>query len=117
VAERGTVPDYTDDARDGPCDSTPTFNDCGRRSLLPYAPDWRWLLDRAESPWYPTIRFYRQPQSGEWDPLFGAVAQDLARVVADWQGSEKLGDGELSRPQVPVSWGELIDKITILEIK
>ncbi len=45
--------------------------------LLPYAPDWRWLLDRADSPWYPTMRLFRQPAPGAWDPAIAAVAAAL----------------------------------------
>ena len=33
---------------------------------LPFAPDWRWLLDREDSPWYPTMRLFRQKRRGEW---------------------------------------------------
>jgi hypothetical protein len=36
------------------------------RLLLPFEPDWRWLLDRADSPWYPTLRLFRQPEPGDW---------------------------------------------------
>ena len=35
--------------------------------LLPFQPDWRWLLDREDSPWYPTARLFRQPKPGDWD--------------------------------------------------
>ncbi len=34
--------------------------------ILPYAADWRWMLDREDSPWYPTMRLFRQPQPGDW---------------------------------------------------
>jgi ADP-heptose:LPS heptosyltransferase len=38
--------------------------------LLPFLPDWRWMLDRADSPWYPTLRLFRQERSGDWsDPI------------------------------------------------
>ncbi|NUB09459.1 tetratricopeptide repeat protein [Azospirillum sp. Vi22] len=50
--------------------------------LLPYAPDWRWLLDRADSPWYPSLRLFRQPRPGDWDSVLGAVATDLERFAA-----------------------------------
>jgi len=46
-------------------------------TLLPYAPDWRWMLDRADSPWYPTMRLYRQPATGDWDRVVERVAADL----------------------------------------
>lgn len=48
--------------------------------LLPYAPDWRWLLGRGGTPWYPTVTLHRQPAPGGWDPrqwdeaILGAVA-------------------------------------------
>jgi hypothetical protein len=45
--------------------------------LLPYAPDWRWLLNRDDSPWYPTARLFRQPLAGEWGPVGMAVRDAL----------------------------------------
>lgn len=46
--------------------------------LLPYAPDWRWLLHRGDSPWYPSARLFRQPSPQEWAPVFDRVAKDIA---------------------------------------
>ena len=46
--------------------------------LLPFEPDWRWLLDREDSPWYPTARLYRQPRSGDWHSVFEKAREDLA---------------------------------------
>ncbi len=40
-------------------------------------PDWRWLLGRADSPWYPTMRLFRQPRPGDWAPVFERMAQEL----------------------------------------
>lgn len=42
--------------------------------LLPFSPDWRWLLDRDDSPWYPSARLFRQPRVGDWGPVLGEVA-------------------------------------------
>ena len=50
--------------------------------LLPYAPDWRWLLEREDSPWYPSARLLRQPAPGDWNSVIGRVAQDLKDRVA-----------------------------------
>jgi len=45
--------------------------------LLPLVPDWRWLLERQDSPWYPTMRLFRQETIGDWDRVFERVASEL----------------------------------------
>ncbi len=45
--------------------------------LLPYAPDYRWLLDREDSPWYPTARLFRQPSFGDWESVIEQVCAAL----------------------------------------
>jgi tetratricopeptide (TPR) repeat protein len=45
--------------------------------LLPLCSDWRWLLDRDDSPWYPTARLFRQPSIGDWDSVIRRVRQEL----------------------------------------
>jgi ADP-heptose:LPS heptosyltransferase len=47
--------------------------------LVSYLPDWRWLLGRDDSPWYPTIRIYRQARAGDWDSVVQQVLADLSR--------------------------------------
>jgi len=49
---------------------------------LKYVPDWRWLLDRADTPWYPTMRLFRQPAAEDWDGLFVQMQSELAAVMA-----------------------------------
>lgn len=49
--------------------------------LLPYAPDWRWLLDRADSPWYPSLRLFRQPRPGDWATTTATMAAVLRAAV------------------------------------
>jgi ADP-heptose:LPS heptosyltransferase len=49
--------------------------------LIPKAADWRWMLDREDSPWYPSVRLFRQQKPGAWDEPMGrlrsALRQDL----------------------------------------
>jgi tetratricopeptide (TPR) repeat protein len=49
--------------------------------VLPYAPDWRWMLDRTDSPWYPTLRLFRQAKPGDWTAVFDQVARALQTYV------------------------------------
>jgi tetratricopeptide (TPR) repeat protein len=46
--------------------------------MLPYAPDWRWLLERSDSPWYPSARLFRQGPDRQWEPVVTAVVAALA---------------------------------------
>jgi len=51
--------------------------------LLPFAPDWRWLLGRDDTPWYPTMRLFRQSRPGDWEGVLKRVAEALReRAVA-----------------------------------
>ncbi len=77
--------------------------------LLPRSPDWRWQFDREDSPWYPTMRLFRQDASGQWPALFERVAAALRTQI------ERPAP---ARPvRVEVAPGELLDKIAILRIK
>ncbi len=49
--------------------------------LLTHTPDWRWLLDRTDSPWYPTARLFRQPVPGDWSSVIVQVAGELQHLV------------------------------------
>lgn len=49
--------------------------------LLPWIPDFRWLLDRPDSPWYPAARLYRQPSAGDWASVVDQVKQDLQTLI------------------------------------
>jgi tetratricopeptide (TPR) repeat protein len=49
--------------------------------LLPFVPDWRWLLERDDSPWYPSARLFRQPRRADWDSVIERVADELAALA------------------------------------
>ncbi len=49
--------------------------------LLAFAPDWRWMLDRTDSPWYPTLRLFRQPQPGDWESVMQQIRNELANTL------------------------------------
>jgi tetratricopeptide (TPR) repeat protein len=51
-------------------------------TLLPFAPDWRWLLARGDSPWYPSMRLFRQSKVGDWEGVIAAVRQALVERIA-----------------------------------
>jgi Tfp pilus assembly protein PilF len=46
--------------------------------LLPFMPDWRWMMGRADTPWYPSMRLFRQPVPGDWRAVFLQVVRELA---------------------------------------
>lgn len=51
-------------------------------TLLPFHCDWRWMIGRADSPWYPTMRLFRQPHPGCWQPVIANVASTLKELTA-----------------------------------
>ena len=49
---------------------------------LPFVPDWRWMLNRNDSPWYPTMRLFRQSKPGEWADVFDRMGEALTEKFA-----------------------------------
>jgi tetratricopeptide (TPR) repeat protein len=49
--------------------------------LLPFSPDFRWMLNRTDSPWYPTVRLFRQSTLGDWDEVIERLREELAEVA------------------------------------
>ena len=47
---------------------------------LSFLPEWRWLLNRDDSPWYPTMRLFRQTESGHWRGVFQRMADALTEA-------------------------------------
>ena len=50
-------------------------------TLLPFVPDWRWMLNRDDSPWYPTMRLFRQPGIGDWNTPIQEVTESLRNLT------------------------------------
>jgi tetratricopeptide (TPR) repeat protein len=50
-------------------------------TLLPFSPEWRWLLDREDSPWYPSMKLFRQPLMGDWGSVMKQVAAELQKII------------------------------------
>jgi len=48
--------------------------------MLAFVPAWQWLLDREDSPWYPTLRLFRQPRPGDWESVVARVTAELERL-------------------------------------
>ena len=55
---------------------------CPAWIMLPYAPDWRWMMQRGDSPWYPSLRLFRQDAPKAWPKLIERVAGELAAFAA-----------------------------------
>jgi Flp pilus assembly protein TadD len=85
------------------------------------SPDWRWLLDREDSPWYPAVRLFRQSALGQWDDVFQRIAAAIRtlppRSTATVHSTRRKQMQTSQTISIEVAPGELIDKITILEIK
>ena len=84
---------------------------------LQHVPEWRWMLGRKDSPWYPTMRLFRQGERGDWRGVFAAMELELRALASSARTAPAVQALRTPAPRTPVSWGELIDKITILEIK
>lgn len=74
---------------------------------LGYPAEWRWLLGRDDSPWYPTLRLFRQEAPGDWASVFRRIAAELRRLAP--------GPGRLVRAPLPPS--ELLDRAVVLELQ
>ncbi len=76
---------------------------------LSITPDRRWMTNRDDNPWYPTMRIFRQAVHVAWGPVFERMAAELRRLVPNRVRTPSV--------TVSISPGELLDKMTILEIK
>ncbi len=76
---------------------------------LSKAPGWQWMYGREDSPWYPTMRLFRQEQLLNWPPVFDRIAQELTKLVPRSLRARSIG--------VKVSPGELFERIAKMEIE
>jgi hypothetical protein len=84
---------------------------------LPCASDWRWSVDREDCRWYPTMRLFRQGHPDGWPEVFERMAGELHRVTLGQASKLPPAARAPVRVETPVSVGELLDKLTILELK
>lgn len=88
---------------------------------LPYSCDFRWGVSRADVPWYPRMRLFRQSEPGNWKGVFVAMAERLDQLFRQRKSTKKSAEPAAAQTiesiSVPVAPGELIDKLTILAIK
>lgn len=84
---------------------------------LKSVPDWRWLLEREDSPWYPGMRLFRQSAKNDWDSVFGKIAAAVEARIGEKARARDRTIPPTPAVAIPSSVGELIDKIAILEIK
>jgi ADP-heptose:LPS heptosyltransferase len=70
--------------------------------LLPFIPDWRWMLQRDDSPWYPTMRLFRQEKPGDWLNVFQRVETALrmlqTRVSPPLKDKQELHRAQATLP-------------------
>ena len=60
---------------------------------LPFSPHWVWLLNREDSPWYPSMRLFRQRRWGDWDEVFERMAAELRQTPAPPVAPRRGGAG------------------------
>lgn len=88
---------------------------------LKHVPDWRWLMERTDCPWYPTMQLFRQSEKDDWRSVFERIAVAVRERFQEGVTDRPIAmSGTAGKPAlltIPSAVGELIDKITILEIK
>jgi hypothetical protein len=73
--------------------------------LLPYLPDWRWLLDRDDSPWYPTVRLFRQDETRDYARVIDRVRNEMNAMIS---GRKKSKHGHKPRFEILSSRNPLV---------
>lgn len=60
--------------------------------MLPFLPDWRWMLEREDSPWYPTVRLFRQPKEKDWSSVIDIIKIELKKVFEEKFGQSLFNE-------------------------
>jgi hypothetical protein len=68
-------------------------------TLLPFVPDWRWLLNRNDSPWYPSMRLFRQTRANDWAGVFKRLKQTLLQEVGNLRFRPTVNQ-KISKPKL-----------------
>jgi hypothetical protein len=84
---------------------------------LKRVPDWRWMMHREDCPWYPSMRLFRQDDRGDWESVFKRIASKIATEITKKAGLPAVSPRAIAAIAIPGTVGDLINKITILEIK
>ena len=96
--------------------ATTGFGNSSNSNGGPSSPEWRWGMEGETTFWYPSMRLFRQRGRGNWQEVMDRVATALAAFTSSGRGTSQARRN-LSPLHVPIAFAELIDKITILEIK
>lgn len=80
---------------------------------LPFPADWRWMLNRADTPWYPNMRLFRKTKSGDWLTVMNLIATEIEHIIANESKPEHLQEVITEALPIIVSLAELADKVTM----
>jgi hypothetical protein len=64
--------------------------------MLPFTPDYRWLLDRDDSPWYPTARLFRQTETRDYAPVIDRIRTELQNLIGAWRPAPEVAEAPLA---------------------
>lgn len=76
--------------------------------MLPFPADWRWLLERSDSPWYPTVRLFRQPSAGDWNTPLSEMLSELKKKLSCAQTPKKSYAPHQTTPEQQQFFEQLI---------
>lgn len=92
--------------------------------ILPEPADWRWMLNRCDTPWYPTVKLFRQPTTGDWNSIIQTIQEELVSFVQKKlsepkRTSDAVPSNPMAAPQAmssPISFDQLLH-MRILALK